>query len=222
MDDICYQILTSKELQSLPPKHDNAVVSELRNVADYNQTHNLPGNFAIAISKGKIVGGTGIEWEADSPYPIFSGTIILEEYQGKGICKPLVKHMLHNFIDVWYNKTGANSVIMSVWTKMESASFCYIKAALELNFTVNLYNEATKVVGNRIIGVRRDTFIFEDGSTKDIDDFSHTDVKRDKNGNKYYAGKIFDFDLLFTKPTAVGGAVGDDIPLALPGLKLRF
>lgn len=147
------------------------------------------GKFTIALDNGQVIGRTGIEY--DDPYPEFSGTYILPDYRNKKICKPLVEHMLRDFLS-WEQQ----SVIMTVVSKMEAAAFCYIKAALALNYTVNIYDRSNNTLKEQITGVSENLFIFSDATQKHINEYKNEDISAN-----------FCVTFLFSKPaaTVVGG-----------------
>lgn len=66
--------------------------------------------------------------------------------------------MLLDFTKKW----GQKCVIMHVHSKMIGAAFCYIKAALDLGYTVNLYDKKRNKVSDQIKGVETNYFILKD------------------------------------------------------------
>ena len=157
--NIRYEILSYDEfLTQCSENNINELIDDTLYMCTYNKKQIIDGKITIALLGETIIGRTGIE--IDDPYPIFSGTDILPEHQQQKICKPLIKHMLLDF-----NNWEQNSVIMHVVSKMVSALFCYVKAALDLDYTVNLYDYFKNKVGDQITDVEKDHFSINDQLT---------------------------------------------------------
>ena len=83
----------------------------------------------------EFVGYSSLTYSSDSGVPTFQGTGMAKDYIGEQQCKSLIQAILLK------TQISAPIVQMDCDSNFISAIFCYVKAALEMKYTVSAFHE---------------------------------------------------------------------------------